>query len=555
MSSNRRVCPYCEEELAHTAFSRHLNDKTGRVCPGKTNCGGVSDLDSTFELDSSIDFESESDGADVEISGSLHENSYAHSSVEMNSSSAEESDSEISLKSTSSSDGEVWEDLEDNEDDNEELQRGDSSVSEVVMGISFFLTFYHLVYRLSQRAVTNLLGFIRLLLHYLAVVTGQDLLFGIANAMPKSMLTVQTAFKESNFTEYVVCPKCCKLFTLSDCIVKIRGKTESKRCDNIEFPNHPHHSRRTACNELLLKEIKVGKRIKLVPRKAYVYHSIIESLRAMAKRRGFLEKCDLWRSRAHVQDFMGDIYDGKAWQDLMMINGRPFLAIPNNLCLCLNIDWFRVYKHSQYSAGPIYVVILNLPRNERYKEENVILAGIIPGPKEPKQHINTFLFPLVQDLRKLYQGITFQNPSSCLGFTTIRATLGCITCDLPATRKVCGFANFNGNFGCSKCLKNFVTPTFGSRPMYGGFDCENWRPRDIKVHKSIVAKYAEAKTKSDNNKIFHESGVRFSALLNVPHFDIVRSHAIDPMHNIFLGLAKHVVHIWKEKGILNEKNL
>ena len=106
-----------------------------------------------------------------------------------------------------------------------------------------------------------------------------------------------------------------------------------------------------------------------------------------------------------------------------------------NLLLSLNIDWFRVYKHSQYSAGAIYLVILNLPRSERYKEENVILAGIIPGPKEPKDHVNTFLFPIVEDLIHLYEG----NSSSLLGFTTIRATLGCVVCDLQATRKVCSF--------------------------------------------------------------------------------------------------------------------
>ncbi len=76
---------------------------------------------------------------------------------------------------------------------------------------------------------------------------------------------------------------------------------------------------------------------------------------------------------------------------MMYINDRPFLATPNNLCLSLNIDWFKVYEHSKYSAGPIYLVILNLPRHERYKDENVILTGIIPGPKEPKHNINTFL--------------------------------------------------------------------------------------------------------------------------------------------------------------------
>ena len=66
---------------------------------------------------------------------------------------------------------------------------------------------------------------------------------------------------------------------------------------------------------------------------------------------------------------------------------------------------------------------------------------MIPGPNEPKQHVNTFLSPLVQDLQTLFSGITFQNPSAILGYTTLRATLACISCDLPATRKVCGFAN------------------------------------------------------------------------------------------------------------------
>ena len=90
---------------------------------------------------------------------------------------------------------------------------------------------------------------------------------------------------------------------------------------------------------------------------------------------------------------MGDIFDGKLWNDLMFIDGRPFLSIPNNLVLRINIDSFRVYEHSQYSAGPINLVILNLPRNERCKKENIILTGIIPGPKEPKC-VHSFLAPL-----------------------------------------------------------------------------------------------------------------------------------------------------------------
>ena len=242
-------------------------------------------------------------------------------------------------------------------------------------------------------------------------------------------------------------------------------------------------------------------------------------------------------------------YDGQLWNDLQTIDCRPFLAIPNNLCLSLNIDWFNPYEQTPYSVGAIYLAVLNLPRNEHFKEENVILVGLIPGPNEPKQHINTFLSPLVQDLQVLFDGITFQNPSAILGYTTLRAMLLCITCDLPATRKVCGFSNFNGLYGCSKCMK-FVTATFGAKPLYGGFDCDNWIARDMCTHKSQALKCREAHTNSERIAIRRECGVKYSELLLIPHFNIIRCHIIDPMHCAFLGLAKHTIQIWKDKGIL-----
>ena len=40
-------------------------------------------------------------------------------------------------------------------------------------------------------------------------------------------------------------------------------------------------------------------------------------------------------------------------------------------------------------------------------------------------------------------------------------------------------------------------------------------------------------------------------LLNLPHFDIIRFHTIDPIHNIFLGIAKHTSMVWKETKVLN----
>ena len=45
-------------------------------------------------------------------------------------------------------------------------------------------------------------------------------------------------------------------------------------------------------------------------------------------------------------------------------------------------------------------------------------------------------------------------------------------------------------------------------------------------------------------------GVRYSVLLELDYFNIVKSSVIDPMHNLLLGTAKYVLRLWIDKGIL-----
>ena len=176
----------------------------------------------------------------------------------------------------------------------------------------------------------------------------------------------------------------------------------------------------------------------------------------------------------------------------------------------------------------------------------------MPGPKEPKS-TNTFLKPLVDELATLYNvGITFRNPTSLLSLTTVRTLLCCVSCDLPATRKVCGFQNFNGLYGCSKCLKQFPTETFGSKPNYGGFDMENWQHRDNAVQRRKGLAYKDADTLKKRHEVEQTYGAKYSELLNLPHFNIVKYHVVDPMHNLFLGLAKYTINTWKKLRIIKE---
>ena len=189
-----------------------------------------------------------------------------------------------------------------------------------------------------------------------------------------------------------------------------------------------------------MKKVKCGLSYKLRPRKVYVYKSIKSSLERFLSQPEFYEKCEAWRKRCVSSSLYTDIYDGIIRKKFQNICDQPFLELPNSLAFILNIDWFNPYKHVEYSVGVIYLVIANLPRSERYKLENIIIVGIIPGPNEPKKHMNSFLKPMVDELLDLWEGCYIQT-SSALGIVPVRCALLCVSCDLPATRKVCGFTS------------------------------------------------------------------------------------------------------------------
>ena len=350
----------------------------------------------TQDVDSTFDFGSNSENSNSDDSA----NDFIHVGHEdMPENSVDEGrDFEMPFSDyDSSSDGEeVWEISESESDETEPGIANNHTVQNLLFDIAMFLSF-HIFYKLTERATIALLVFLKTLFNFIGGITSTRLLLELANALPKSLYGIRKYFKRQNdFTEYVVCPKCSQLYILSECIMKNQhGNDESRRCDHVEFPNHPFPHKRNKCNTVLMKQVKVNGRYKLVPRKVFLYRSIIHSLIDMAKRPDFLTKCEHWRCRPNFQEELLDVYEGNVWKCLMHIDGRPFLALPNNLCLAMNVDWFNPYEDSPYSVGAIYLVVLNLPRAERFKIGNVILACIIPGPNEPSGNINTFLSPMI----------------------------------------------------------------------------------------------------------------------------------------------------------------
>lgn len=210
---------------------------------------------------------------------------------------------------------------------------------------------------------------------------------GLALAFPGTLYYFRKELGLVNdvFVKYVVCPKCHSLYEFDKCYRTVGTTRISNKCSNVKFTNHRQRWRRQPCGAPLLKEVtlKCGSK-RLYPHRIYCYKSIVESLRMLVKRPDFTAHCELWRNREvrSVSQVMCDVFDGRIWRDFHTVNGVPFLSAPRNYGLMLNVDWFQPFKHTIYSVGVIYLVIMNLPRSERFKPENVILVGLIPGPNE-----------------------------------------------------------------------------------------------------------------------------------------------------------------------------
>ena len=408
----------------------------------------------------------------------------------------------------------------------------------------FFILMFQTLFRVSDAALNVLLSFFMLFLQKIAQIFHCEKLEDFSAKLPRNIHSARSITTDSrnNFTRYACCPRCSSIYEWNP---NTTGLSDS--CENIAFPDHPQAHHRKACGKKIHKKVKtITGKTKHRPISVYCYKSIIESLREMIKCPGFIDKCEQWRKREKVSGKYRDIYDGKIWEEFQVYNDKPFLSLPYNFAFQLNIDWFQPFKHTQHSEGVIYLSIMNLPRQERFLQENTILVGVIPGPNEPKGTVNSFLEPMVNDLLKLWEGVILER-------NIVRGALLCAGCDIPAARKTCGFVGHSARLGCSKCLLEFPTAHFGEKPDYTNFERSNWIPRSDEHHRLQAEAYKQAKTRSAQLEIERESGVRYSVLLKLPYFNAPRMCIIDPMHNLFLGIAKKFTEILKFDKEFNDK--
>jgi len=210
------------------------------------------------------------------------------------------------------------------------------------------------------------------------------------------------------------------------------------------------------CGNKLLKPFKNSKGETIrKPINVFPYRPIKNVINEFFLRPGFESMVNHHKNREKKEGWYFDVYDGKMFDQLKDAYSIPFSEMENALHLTLNVDWFNPFDSGTYSCGAIYMSINNLPREERFKEENIMLVGLMPGGQEAStSDMNNYLDVIVDDLLELFEGVQMKTDKHPEGMTA-HAVLLMVNADIPAARKVAGFLGHASAFACNRCDRRF----------------------------------------------------------------------------------------------------
>lgn len=192
----------------------------------------------------------------------------------------------------------------------------------------------------------------------------------------------------------------------------------------------------------------------------------------------------------------------------------------------LSTDGVPLFKSSSADLWPVFLVILNLPRNIRMNAQNIVLAGLWYGSKKPPMHL--LLKPIIEKLDRLHTlGVAIETPH---GLITYRAKVELAIFDLPAKAAVLCAKQFNGKYGCSVCL----------HPGEYSGRCQVYPPTEYpeRTHRSVIAaaRLAEATKKA-------VVGIKGVSPMSTT-LDLVDSIPVDYMHAVLDGVTRNLLNHW-----------
>lgn len=360
-------------------------------------------------------------------------------------------------------------------------------------------------------AMTLLLAFI--VRHKLTNEAIADLLYLIDHLCPKPNRCCKTLYKFKKFFSFLVLPFNCYYYC-AQCINPISDMT-LRSC--------------SICKTVINSVKDLG---------YFIHIPISEQIKTLFARKHFYTNLLHRFTRVKLnQDCFEDIYDGLLYKKLMSPNG--ILNSQNNISLTWNIDGLPVFSSSKFSLWPCYFVVNELPYRLRLLKENMIIGGLWFGEQKPNMRV--FLKPIIAELVTLERdGIQVQSPSIPRSFVS-KVILLAGTCDLPAKCLILNTIQFNGMFGCSKCIQpgfSFPTSTRGTVHVYPYCPEDPHGPARSHTQHDLDAAQA-LRQKTIINGVKGPSWLR-----KLTNYDIIDGTTVDYMHCVLLGVMRQLLSLW-----------
>ncbi|WMV33200.1 hypothetical protein MTR67_026585 [Solanum verrucosum] len=112
-----------------------------------------------------------------------------------------------------------------------------------------------------------------------------------------------------------------------------------------------------------------------------------------------------WHKEKHLDEasVLRHPADSKAWKEFDK-NHQWFAQEPRNIRLGLATDGFNPFGNmsTSYSMLPVILAPYNLPPWKCLKDPFMIMSLLIPGPQAPGKDIDVYMYPLIDELKELW---------------------------------------------------------------------------------------------------------------------------------------------------------
>lgn len=249
---------------------------------------------------------------------------------------------------------------------------------------------------------------------------------------------------------------------------------------------------------------------------------------------------DIQRGIDAKQTAVHDVFEAEFIKDFKGPDGKLFVDRGNKVRLAFSIhsDFFNpngiTHRGAHDSIGVISCANLALDSSIRYLPENMFLAGIIPGPSEPKgDQMDHFIRPIIEQFVQAWSpGYKVSRTASSDVPVVVEAGILLSVNDLPAARKVAGFQGIRSGFICSICELRGTDQVFNT-------DHDHWNLRDVQELRHWANAYKNATNLAEQTKIWEDHGVRWSSLWLLDYWNPTTMLVIDSMHCLLEGLIQY----------------